>query len=69
MEESREEVKRAAAVAAVLRYLQARAGQGRRAAPPGAGGPAGGGTPSPWALYGRRALMDQRIRMQARRRP
>jgi hypothetical protein len=68
MGESREEVKRAAALAAVLRYLQARAGQGR-AAPPGAGGPTGGGTPSPWALYGRRALMDQRIRMQARRRP
>jgi hypothetical protein len=53
---------RAAAVAAVLKYLQSRAGPGQRgAAAPGPG-------PSPWAQYGRRAIMDQRIRMQARRR-
>jgi hypothetical protein len=60
------EAKRAAAIAGVLRYLatqaaatQAAQGQAAAVSPPG---------PSPWALYGRQALMNQRIRMQARRR-
>jgi hypothetical protein len=51
-----------AAIAAVLRYLALRAGPEGRA-------PAQAlGAPRPWAQYGRRALMDQRLRMQARRR-
>ncbi len=65
MEGSRE-ARRAAAVAAVYLYL-ARGARMQRSVeeqhaavrPPGV---------SPWALYGRRALMSQRIRMQARRR-
>ena len=63
------EAKRAAAVAAVYSYLALRAGgppeaavqTGRQASGAGAG-------PSLWALYGRQALMNQRVRMQARRR-
>jgi hypothetical protein len=66
------EAKRAAAVAAVCSYLsQAQAGAAGALA--GAAGDTGlragqAAHPGPWALYGRRALMDQRIRMQARRR-
>jgi hypothetical protein len=60
------DAKRAAAVAAVFNYLAQDAlqpgAQEQQAAvrPPGA--------PSPWALFGRQAIMNQRIRMQARRR-
>ncbi len=59
------EAKRAAAVAAVFSYLAQGAlqpgAQQQQAAvrPPGV---------SPWALYGRQALMSQAIRLQARRR-
>jgi hypothetical protein len=57
------DAKRVAAVAGVLAYLREKAG-GRA---PSSSGP-GVSLPSPWALYGRQALMSQRIRMQARRR-
>jgi hypothetical protein len=61
------EAKRAAAVAAVYAYL---AQQGGAAEAGSAGAQAGtaGFQPSLWALYGRQAIMNQRIRMQARRR-
>ncbi len=52
----------AAAAAAVQSYLARRKAGGST----GSGVPPGG--PSLWALYGRQALMNQRIRMQARRR-
>ena len=58
------EAKRAAALAAVFSYL-ARLKPGVQ---PGAAGTPPGLQPGPWALYGRQALMNQRIRMQARRR-
>ncbi len=64
------EARRAAAVAAVYSYL-ARHGGPQGGAQAGAGSPgsgAGGCSPPLWALYGRQALMNQRIRMQARRR-
>ena len=67
-----------AAVAGVLAYLRgagsaagfAREVSARAAAGGGEAGRAGntGLRPSLWALYGRQALMSQRIRMQARRR-
>ena len=57
------DAKRVAAVAGVLRYL---ARQAAAVSPPGSG--FAGLHPSPWALYGRQAQMNQRIRMQARRR-
>jgi hypothetical protein len=67
--EGTSEAKRAAAVAGVLKYLALRAGGGRvgreQAAAVSAPGASGAG---PWALYGRQAIMNQRIRMQARRR-
>jgi hypothetical protein len=54
------DAKKVAAVAAVLRHIaQLKAGT-----PPGTAGL----QPSPWALYGRQALMSQAIRLQARRR-
>jgi hypothetical protein len=62
-------------VAAVFSYLarQAAAGAGRPASSAagrvsGAAITAQSGRPSPWALYGRQALMNQRVRLQARRR-
>jgi len=58
-----------AAVAAVLGYLARHGGPqagAAQAASPGFG--AGSCGTSPWALYGRQALMNQRVRMQARRR-
>ena len=61
------EAKRAAALAAVFSYLaRLKPGVEPRAAgtPPGTAGL----QPSPWALYGRQALMSQAIRLQARRR-
>jgi hypothetical protein len=61
------ETRRVAAVVAVYSYL-ARAQAAGQAAGARSAGETGGCAPSPWALYGRRALMDQRIRMQARRR-
>jgi hypothetical protein len=61
------EAKRAAAVAAVYSYLALRAGGPPEAAVQTGGQPSGAG-PSLWALYGRQALMNQRVRMQARRR-
>jgi len=60
------EAKRAAAVAAVLEYMAMRAGR-QQADPRQAEAPRAPG-PRLWALYGRQALMNQRIRMQARRR-
>jgi len=68
-----------AAVAGVLAYLRgagsaagfAREVSARAAAGGGEAGLRVGDTglrASPWALYGRQALMSQRIRMQARRR-
>jgi hypothetical protein len=84
MGETREgtlEAKRAAAVAAVYSYLALRAGGPPEAAVQTGGQPSGAGAgeagfhagntgfhPSLWALYGRQALMNQRVRMQARRR-
>ena len=65
--EAAAQAKRAAALAAVFSYL-ARLKPG---AQPGAAGPPPGTAglqPSPWALYGRQALMSQAIRLQARRR-
>ncbi len=64
------EAKRAAALAAVYAYLAQGPADGRPAASAGAGGAGDSGAsgPSLWALYGRQALMNQRIRMQARRR-
>ena len=68
------ERRQAAAVAGVLKYLALRAGGGRvgrgqaAAAVASVPGAAGQGVhASPWALYGRQALMNQRIRMQSRR--
>jgi len=61
------EAKRAAAVAAVYSYLALRAGGPPEAAVQ-TGRQASGAGPSLWALYGRQALMNQRVRMQARRR-
>jgi len=60
------ERRQAAAVAGVLKYLALRAGGGRvgREQAAAAGAPGA----SLWALYGRQALMNQRIRMQSRRR-
>jgi hypothetical protein len=56
------EAKRAAAVAGVLRYLAVQPGIS------GAKAGFAGFHASPWALYGRQTIMNQRIRMQARRR-
>jgi hypothetical protein len=58
------EAKLAAAVAAVRMYLS----QARTAATGGLAPAPHAPEPSPWARYGRQALMNQRIRMQARRR-
>jgi hypothetical protein len=63
--EGSKEAKRAAAVAAVYSYLAQRAAAGGAAEVRQTAGQTG---PSLWALYGRQALMNQRIRMQARRR-
>ena len=63
------DAKRVAAVAGVLRYLarrEAAAGQGAQArAEAVAANPSGS---SPWAQFGRQAIMNQRIWMQTRRR-
>lgn len=59
------EAKRAAAVAAVYAYLAQRAVSVGGA---GAQSVSAGFQPSLWALFGRQALMNQRIRMQSRRR-
>jgi len=59
------DAKRAAAVAAVFNYLAQGALQPGAQEQPAAVRPPGA---SPWALYGRQAIMNQRIRMQARRR-
>ena len=74
------DAKQVAAVAGVLRYLARHSGGAGRAQTRAAGGqaeqagqaPAGTAAfgppgPGPWALYGRQAQMNQRIRMQARR--
>jgi hypothetical protein len=60
------EAKQVAAVAGVLWYLAEREGAGKArvgAAP--APVPPG---PRPWALFGRQAIMSERIRIQRRRR-
>jgi hypothetical protein len=58
------DAKRVAAVAGVLRYLARQVEVEKTSPAP----PAASSGPGPWALYGRQAQMNQRIRMQARRR-